>query len=68
MPADAPYVIIPVFKPKELNGEYVPKLNPFFTIWCVIENVFHAATAESLGCSMRIPPNEEHDIVKANRR
>ena len=61
---DAPYVIIPVFKSKELNGEYVSKLNPFSTIWCVIENIFLAATAEGLAYSMRIPLNEEHDIVK----
>lgn len=62
---DAPYVIVPVFKSKELNGEYVSKLNPFATIWCVIENIFLAATAEGLACSMRIPLNQEHDIVKA---
>ena len=31
----------------------------------MIENIFLAATAEGLGCSMRIPLNEEHDIVKA---
>ena len=62
---DAPYVINPVFKSKELNGEYVSKLNPFSTIWCVIENIFLAATAEGMACSMRIPLNEEHDIVKA---
>ncbi len=61
---NAPYVIIPVFKSKELNGESVSKLNPFATIWCVIENIFLAATAEGLACSMRIPLNEEHDIVK----
>ena len=61
---DAPYVIIPVFKSKELNGEYVSKLNPFATIWCVIENIFLAATAEGLSCSMRIPLDKEHDIVK----
>lgn len=61
---NAPYVIIPVFRTKELNGEYVSKLNPFSTIWCVIENIFLAATAEGLACSMRIPLNEEHDIVK----
>jgi len=61
---DAPYVIVPVFKSKELNGEYVSKLNPFATIWCVIENIFLAATAEGLACSMRIPLNQEHDIVK----
>lgn len=62
---NAPYVVIPVFKCKELNCEYVSKLNPFSTIWCVIENIFLAATAEGLACSMRIPLNEEHDIVKA---
>ena len=61
---DAPYVVIPVFRSKQLNGEYVSKLNPFATIWCVIENIFLAATAEGLSCSMRIPLNEEHDIVK----
>lgn len=60
----APYVVIPVFRSKGLNGEYVSKLNPFSTIWCVIENIFLAATAEGLSCSMRIPLNEEHDIVK----
>ncbi len=61
---DAPYVVIPLFKSKELDGEYVSKLNPFATIWCVIENIFLAATAEGLSCSMRIPLNKEHDIVK----
>lgn len=61
---EAPYVIIPVFKSKELDGKYVSRLNPFSTIWCVIENIFLAATAEGLACSMRIPLNEEHDIVK----
>ena len=62
---DAPYVIIPLFKAKELNGGYLSKLNPFATIWCVIENIFLAAAAEGLSCSMRIPLNKEHDIVKA---
>ena len=61
---NAPYVIIPLFKSKQLNGEYVSKLNPFATIWCVIENIFLAAAAEGLSCSMRIPLNEEHDAVK----
>ncbi len=60
---DAPYVIIPLFKSKQLNGEYVSKLNPFATIWCVTENIFLAA-ADGLSCSMRIPLNREHDIVK----
>ncbi len=62
---DVPYVVIPVFKCKELNGESVSKLNPFSTIWCVVENIFLAAAAEGLSCSMRIPLNDEHDKVKA---
>lgn len=64
MLANAPYVVIPVFKSKKLNAEWVSQLNPFSTIWCVIENIFLAATAEGLACSMRIPLNEEHDAVK----
>ena len=40
------------------------RLNPFSTIWCVVENIFLAATAEGLACSMRIPLNDEHDKVK----
>lgn len=30
----------------------------------MIENIFLAATAEGLSCSMRIPLNQEHDTVK----
>ena len=61
----ATYVIIPVFKCNELNSGYVSKLNPFSTIWCVIQNMLLSATAEGLGASIRIPLNEEHVIVKA---
>ena len=61
----APYVVVPVFKCKELTGGSVSSLNPFSTIWCVVENIFLAATAEGLSCSMRIPLAEEHDLVKA---
>lgn len=64
MLCNAPYVIIPVFKCKGLVSEYVSGLNPFSTIWCVIENIFLAATAEGLAYSMRIPAGKEHDIVK----
>lgn len=61
----APYVIIPLFKCKQLSDKSVSALNPFSTIWCVIENIFLAATAEGLACSMRIPLEDEHDMVKA---
>ena len=62
---DAPYVVIPVFKMKQVSGgESISRLNPLSTAWCVIENIFLAAANEGLSCSMRIPLNEEHDIVK----
>lgn len=61
---DAPYVIIPVFKSGVLNSEHVSKQDSLSTIWCVIENILLAATAEKLSCSIRTPLNEEHDIVK----
>lgn len=62
---EAPYVIIPLFKAKQLSGENISKLNPFATIWCVIENILLAAAAEGLSCSIRIPLDKEHDAVKA---
>ncbi|WP_024466408.1 nitroreductase family protein [Treponema pedis] len=65
---EAPYVIIPVFKGKGKHGSSISMLNPLSTIWCVIENIFLAATAEGLSCSMRIPLEEEHDNVKAKLR
>ena len=58
------YAVAPVFRRKELNGEYVSRLNPFFTIWCVTEDILLAATSEGLACSMRAPPSEEHGRVK----
>ena len=61
---EAPYVVVPLFKAKKSDSESVSKRNPFATIWCVIENIFLAATAEGLSCSMRIPLDREHDAVK----
>lgn len=61
---EAPYVVIPLFKAKELSGDGVSRLSPFATIWCVIENILLVAAAEGLSCSMRIPLDKEHDAVK----
>lgn len=61
---DAAYIIIPVFRAKDVSGGDLSRWNPFSTIWCSIENIFLAATAEGLSCSMRIPMNGEHDAVK----
>ncbi|MFQ6792286.1 MAG: nitroreductase family protein [Thomasclavelia sp.] len=61
MLADAPYLIIPLFRggSKLFKATAIHHLNSFASIWCVIENIFLAATAKGLGCSMRIPVGEE---------
>ena len=57
----APYVILPFFKstPGLMKPDSVSSLNPLSSIWCVVENIFLAATAEGLACSMRIPVGGE---------
>ena len=56
----APYVVIPAFKGGRIfNARRVNGLISFASIWCVAENIFLAATAEGLACSMRIPVGEE---------
>lgn len=63
MLVDCPYVIVPLFKCARLNAEWVSKLNPLTTAWCVAENMMLAAINEGLGYSLRIPLNKEHNIV-----
>lgn len=63
MLANAPYVIIPVFKAQKLNSTAVNHLNALSSVWCVVENIFLAVTAENLGYSMRIPVGEEGAAV-----
>lgn len=63
MLVDCPYVIVPLFKCNKLNAEWVSKLNPLSTAWCVAENIMLAAINEGLGYSLRIPLNKEHDIT-----
>lgn len=58
---NASHIILPFFKSNSgvLKPSCVSSLNPITSIWCVIENMFLAATAEGLACSMRIPVGEE---------
>lgn len=63
MLVDCPYVIVPLFKCVRLNAEWVSKLNPLTTAWCVAENMMLAVINEGLGYSLRILLNKEHDIV-----
>ena len=62
---NASHIILPFFKSNSgvLNPSSVSSLNPLSSIWCVIENIFLAATAEGLACSMRIPVGEEGENV-----
>ena len=62
---NAHYVILPFFKSNfgVMHPTSVSSLNPISSIWCVIENIFLAATAEGLACSMRIPVGEEGQKV-----
>ena len=63
MLVDCPYVVVPLFKCRKLNAEWVSKLNPLTTAWCVADNMMLAAVIDGLGYSLRIPLNREHDIV-----
>lgn len=62
---NASHIILPFFKSNSgvMNPSSVSSLNPITSIWCVIENIFLAATAEGLACSMRIPVGEEGENV-----
>ena len=60
---NAPYVIIPLFKCKNLQAKSVDQLNSFASIWCVIENIILAATAACLGYSISVPFGKEAALV-----
>ncbi|MCZ0860084.1 nitroreductase family protein [Methanocorpusculum sp. MG] len=54
-------VILPFFKGGNslFHSTSVSALKSFASVWCCIENIFLAATAEGLACSMRIPVGNE---------
>ena len=61
MLADASCILIPLLKQKTdiLHPENLSHLNGFASIWCCIENIFLAATAEGYACTLRIPLGDE---------
>ena len=63
---DAAAIIIPLMKKKTdiLNPRNLSDLNCYASIWCSIENVWLAATAEGYGCNVRIPWGNEESIAK----
>ena len=58
---DADWVILPFFKCSDqiFREGILNRLNPFASIWCVIENILLAAADAGLGCSRRIPVGDE---------
>jgi nitroreductase len=59
-------VVLPLFKQKAnlLAPRALSSLNGFASIWCCIENVFLAATAEKYACCLRIPLGGEAEYIK----
>lgn len=66
MLADASAIIIPLLKQKVdiLKPENLSHLNGFASIWCSIENIFLAATAEEYACNLRIPLGDEAEHAR----
>lgn len=63
---DAACMVIPLFKQKTdlLHPTNLSHLNGFASIWCCIENMFLAATAEEYACTLRIPLGDEAEWVR----
>ena len=58
---DAAAVVVPLMKKKVdiLHPRDLSDLNCFASVWCSIENLWLAATAEGYGCNVRIPRGNE---------
>ncbi len=63
---EAAFLVIPLLKQKTdiLHPESLSHLNGFASIWCCIENIFLATTAEGLGATLRIPLGNEAEWVR----
>lgn len=63
---EAAFLVIPLLKQKTdiLHPENLSHLNGFASIWCCIENIFLATTAEGLGATLRIPLGDEAEWVR----
>ncbi|MBQ7980723.1 MAG: nitroreductase family protein [Oscillospiraceae bacterium] len=63
---DASVVVIPLLKQKTdiLKPDNISHLNGFASIWCSIENIFLASTAEGYACTLRVPLGDEDKYAK----
>ena len=63
---DAAAVIVPLMKKKVdiLHPADLSDLNVYASVWCSIENLWLAATAEGYGCNLRIPRGDEEAVAQ----
>lgn len=63
---DASAVVIPLLKQKTdiLHPDDISHLNGFASIWCSIENIFLASTAEGYACTLRVPLGNEGEYAR----
>ena len=66
MLADAACVIIPLFRQKTniMHPQNLSHLNGFASIWCCLENMFLAITAEGYASVLRIPLGDEGEWAR----
>ena len=66
MLTEAAALVIPLMKKKSdiLHPSSLSDLNCYASIWCSIENVWLAATAEGYGCNVRIPLGNEEQTAR----
>ena len=63
---EASVIVIPLLKQKTdiLHPDNISHLNGFASIWCSIENIFLASTAEGYGCALRVPLDNEGEYAR----
>lgn len=63
---DASVVVIPLLKQKTdiLHPDNISHLNGFASIWCSVENIFLATTAEGYACTLRVPLGNEGEWAR----
>jgi nitroreductase len=61
-------LILPFFRQDQplLQPESLSSLNGFASIWCCIENILLAATAEGLSVAFRIPFEKEQEYLRTH--
>lgn len=63
---DTAALLVPLMKKKSdiLHPANLSDLNCYASVWCSIENLWLAATAEGYGCNLRIPWDEEEAVAQ----